>query len=274
MKRTHWAVIVGLAGAVFSPAASFAAEPEQVVVRNRQYVTDGTFEASLNVGMAIATFLTEHTTFTGGIAYNLSEEFALELGGGFALGSHSDVADSIAEKNASDASRLTTLPEINDFEDLWQMTWSATGLVRWSPFYGKVNIAGELPVHFKFYLVAGGGVSGLERDSIIYCLGNPAAGRNCVADGGGNNQTAMHQEEVKPIGIGGLGLRLFVAKDVAVNLEFRDTFFQDSYRIKAAAKDVWNDASAPSGNPKAGVEAGSPGLSHIATIQLGATYTF
>ena len=42
---------------------------------------------------------------------------------------------------------------------------------RWSPFYGKISLMAELPVHFQTYVWLGGGAAALHRESIVYCKG-------------------------------------------------------------------------------------------------------
>jgi outer membrane beta-barrel protein len=168
MKSILRAVSILAIGALLVPELARAAEPERVVVRNRKYSFDNKFEATAGVGLMMVSLLTDHVNFSGALTYNLSEQFALELGGGYAVSRHTNVARVVGEHTVSAGPQALEVSD--DFSDLWRLGWSAIGAVRWAPIYGKINVAAELPVHFKFYLLAGGGIGGMERDSLIYCI--------------------------------------------------------------------------------------------------------
>lgn len=267
---------VSLLVALAIPAGALAAEPEKVVVRNRLYGSDGKFEASVGAGFTLVDYLTSHTNLQAGLTYNLTEQFALELGGGYALSSRTGVADKAAQ------TMVEKLPsaKVNDFEDLWRMSWNATGAVRWSPIYGKINIAAELPVHFQGYLLAGAGVGGMTRDSLVYCIGaapsRPAA--TCLVDGGGTpNLTPLHDAATKPLFVGGAGMRFFLNQSFGLRLEVRDVAFRDSYRVNIDRKVAEADLGAVDGGDavaKTGDKAASPGFTHLVFVQVGATFSF
>ena len=257
------------------PIGAQAAEPEKVVVRNRKYTADGKFEASVNVGFSLATYLTDHTNFNASVAYNLTENWALELGGGYAYTRHTSVADAasatIVKDNPTKSAKV-----VDDFTDLWQMTWSATGALRWTPIYGKINLAAELPVHFQFYLLLGGGAGGMKRDSLVYCIGSrPTSGAVSCGFGEDDALKPLHQTEVKPIILGGFGMKFFVTQWLGLRLEVRDMAFPDSYRVEINRAAAEGDSGAADGGaPTQGKDADSPGFTHLVFAQVGFVFTF
>ncbi|HEY3447684.1 MAG TPA: outer membrane beta-barrel domain-containing protein, partial [Myxococcales bacterium] len=126
MKVIARALTLVALSACLVPIGAQAAEPEKVVVRNRKYSSDGKFEASVNVGLSLATYLTDHTNLNASVAYNLTENWAIELGGGYALSRHTSVADAASQTIVKD-NPTKSAKVVDDFSDLWQMTWSATG---------------------------------------------------------------------------------------------------------------------------------------------------
>jgi outer membrane beta-barrel protein len=262
-------------------AAAQAAEPERVVVRNRQFATDGHFEGTVAAGTTIVNYLTDHTNLTGSLAYNLTEQFAFELSGGYALSRHTNVAEAAATEVVT-ADPTTQQKRVDDFSDLWQLGWSATGALRWAPIYGKLNIAAELPVHFQFYLLAGGGAGGMTRDSLVYCIGNvdPTKRKSATCNPGDPNPynlAPLHSSAVKPLILGGVGMRFFLTKWAGLRLEVRDLAFPDSYRVGITRADSEHDTGALNGGEAAatqGRQADSPGFTHLVFVQLGASFLF
>jgi outer membrane beta-barrel protein len=276
---------VSLLLALALPTGALAAEPEKVVVRNRLYTSDGKFEASLNAGFTVVNYLTQHQNLQLGLGYNFTEQLAVELGGGYALSSHTRVADDASKGVVLDNPIPNGIPQkVDDFEDLWRMTWSATGALRWTPIYGKLNIAAELPVHFQAYLLAGAGVGGMQRDSLVYCIGRVPDGRrsaaSCLADPGPEdtvNLTPLRDTALKPLILGGAGMRFFLNRDFGLRIEVRDVAFPDSYRIGIDRVAAEGDVAASQGGGKAaktGEPASSPGFTHLVFVQVGATFSF
>lgn len=266
-----------VAAAVLLPAPAYCAEPEKVVVRNRLFTNEGKFEAGATVGLTPINYLVRHTNLTANLAYNLDEQWSVELGAGYALSSQTNLAEDAA-LSVVRSSPITTNKTVDDFEDLWQLTWNATLVARWSPLYGKLNVAAELPVHFNAYLLAGGGVGGMERDSLVYCMGSPSSqSRNrytCSAELGevADNLAPLHDSTVKPVFVGGAGLRFYLAQWAGVRLEVRDVVFPDEYLVnitRALAEKDTLSSGATQGKP-----ASNPGLTHLVFLDLGVTFTF
>lgn len=265
------AVLVAV-GMALAPSSAQAAEPEQVVVRNRRFSTAGKVEASLAVGATAVNYLTQHLNFSGAVTFNIDEPYAIVALGGYALSSHTQNADDVARALAE--GQVSTSNKLNDFSDLWQMAWSAGLAFQWSPIYGKMNIAAEAPVNFKFYFLGGGGMGGFFRDSIVYCVGgNPGAGKNCSANPQGADLSALHQEMLKPFGLVGAGLRVFATQDWSFTLELRDVIFQDTYLTDIDKAQLRaQPRGAAEQDPTLGTE--KSGFTHLPFVQIGATYAF
>ncbi|MBI5547856.1 MAG: outer membrane beta-barrel domain-containing protein [Deltaproteobacteria bacterium] len=270
-------MLVALAAVVVAPLSAHSAEPEKVVVRNRKFSSDGKFEASVNVGFSVANYLTSHYNLVGSGAYNLTENWALQVEGGYALSGHTSVAQAASDTIVKDNPNRSA-KEVDDFSDLWQMTWNVTGAVRWTPIYGKINVAAELPVHFQFYLLLGGGAGGMTRDSLVYCVGaRPASGTvTCVTDPQEPTELkALHESAVKPVLLGGFGMKLFITQWAGLRLEVRDMAFPDSFREDINRALAEGDSAVLDGNSATqGVNAASPGFTHLVFAQVGAVFTF
>ncbi|MGI5860690.1 MAG: outer membrane beta-barrel domain-containing protein [Myxococcales bacterium] len=281
MKSTLRALMLLAVGTMLAPASALCAEPEKVVVRNRLYVNEGRFEASASAGLSVVNYLTRHTNLTASLAYNVTEQWAVELVGGYALSSQTNVAEAASNEvvQSNPASQQKT---VDDFEDLWQMTWNVGLAARWAPIYGKMNVAAELPVHFNAYLLAGAGLGGMERDSLVYCIGDVDDSHRklatCRPDGSGDySLTPLHSSQVKPIFMGGLGFRFIVNEWAGLRIEVRDMAFPDSYRVDIARAAAEKDFAAKDGGDQAatqGQPASNPGLTHLVLFNIGATFSF
>ena len=253
--------------AVALATSAHAAEAEKEAVRNRVFTTDGRFEVGLTGGLTVLNTMTQHYNGNIDIAYNFTDAWALMLGGGYALGSHTSVAhDVFREVGSKDpvppcpsnpppncVGGSGALTSAADFHNLWTMGPHAELNIRWSPIYGKLNLAGELPVHFQAYVTVGGGAGMFNFISPVFCLqramipdpndgNNPdvfyedsppnsiAKAVNDPANTGAKIQGCvepLHMTDIKPIGNFGGGLRIFITKNFAIKLEFRDYLFPD-----------------------------------------------
>ncbi|MFN7134357.1 MAG: outer membrane beta-barrel domain-containing protein [Myxococcales bacterium] len=281
MKSISRLAYLALAAVLFAPVAADAAEAEKVVVRNRKFTVDGKFEASANVGFTMVNYLTDHTNLSANLAYNLTETLALQLGGGYAISRYTNVAE------AASTEVVRTDPNfgqkvVEDFADAWRMTWNTDLTARWAPIYGKINVAAELPIHFQAYLIAGGGIGGMTRDSLVYCIGSPATRKSAVCNVRDSSQhearnslEPLRSNGIKPLFIGGGGLRLFATNWAGLKLEVRDVAFPDSYRTKITRASAEQDAGAKGGGaPTQGEEAPNPGITHLVFFNIGASFVF
>ena len=100
MRATSAVILVSVLAA--SASTAFAADEqdvlERVVVRNRLYGVSGKWEVGPSVGFTVVNRLTDHINFNLDAAYNLSDQWALELRGGYALSNHTGLARHIVDR--------------------------------------------------------------------------------------------------------------------------------------------------------------------------------
>lgn len=257
-------LITLLGGAIATPEIAQAQQQQRddeiidrVVVRNRKHSVWNTLELSPTFGLSLVNRMTQQYNVQLGVGFNFTEEWGLDVRGGYALGDLTSVGTSARERRQG----TTEVEPVDEFKDLWRMTWQALLMPRWSPIYGKLNIVTELPIHFQAYVTAGGGMVGLESESIVYCQG-----------GGGGSCDGFLKEERQSFAIAaGLGFRFFVAQGIGLRLELLDMMYPDQYRrqidMEAAA------AEAPGSEPGEGTLTDS-GLTNVLFFNVGATLNF
>jgi outer membrane beta-barrel protein len=223
--------LVALAAVFALPVAAGAQQvdreavgPSREVVQERLYVFDGRFDISLMGGLSMNNKLIDHYAFLLQPAYHITDAWAIELIGGYILAQERNNLTN----RAQDAIRISihgdpTLD--NEFADMGQMQWAAQAAIRWSPIYGKLNLAAELPVHFGAYASVGGGVLGVRRVSLADC-------QTVVRrDDGYVDYVCNTTEGVQPSVTGALGLRFYMADWLAFRAELKNLIFPDEYRL-------------------------------------------
>lgn len=242
---------------LLTAGAAFAEEEsdqlvEKVAVRNRLFSVEGRWEVGANVGFSILSRLTDHYNLNASVAYNPKDWFGLELRGGYAISRHTSLADQIQE----DFFNSNTVSKANDAADLWTLSWHAVLGARFQPFYGKINLMSELPIHFQFYLWAGGGVGGLQRESLALCADRAA----CIAYLADRRLPTAFETgtKVSPLVSLALGFRFFILQQHSVKIEVRDWSYLDSFRTdvtRVCQSGVRGCATAADGtlSPNAGI---------------------
>ncbi|AKU90562.1 hypothetical protein AKJ08_0949 [Vulgatibacter incomptus] len=273
MNRSLLSLLTALlAVAVVAPDLARADDVvEKVVVRNRKHRVMDALELSPSVGFSVTNRLTSQTNFQLGIAYNFSETFALEARGGYALGGLTSVGD---DARASRKTNPFTTNEklVDEFQDLWRLQWQALLMPRWTPIYGKINLATELPIHFQAYLTAGGGAVGLTQDSVLYCQQSLSGSEESAKTGFADVCPGFANETRADWAIaGGGGFRFFVTDSVLLRMEIFDIAYPDTYRKGIdrgrAAREVMGAA------PQEGTVT-SAGLTNVLFFNLGASVVF
>jgi len=266
---------VALATAIaigFQGTAARAAEAEKEAVRNRIFTPDGRFEVGVTWGITMLSMMTQHMNFNLDVGYNFNDSLAVVIAGGYGLGSHTSVAhevfNEVGQKNPTPPPMGPgALAVAADFQNLWELGPHAELNLRWSPIYGKMNLAGELPVHFQTFLTLGGGVGQFQFYSPVFCLAygvlpdpndpantnpyteemnpavlnsasfqaqNPDWNPTMPATNPGNVAGCvdpLHMTDVKPIVNFGGGFRFFLTKNIALKIEVRDYLFPDFYFV-------------------------------------------
>jgi len=259
-------VAVALLGLVAAAPAYAQESLEKVVVRNRLYNAAGRFELGVDVGFTLVNQLTSHTNLNLDLAYNLTDEFAIELMGGYALSSHTGLADEVANavmlNPVNPASTNNGWPNVvDDMANLWQMQGNAMAGLRWAPIYGKLSLF-EIPVHFQTYVWAGGGAGSFTRTSVVYCL--QASGTTCNA--------WETENKVSWLASAAFGLRFFIFGGSSIKVEMRDYLWQDSYLVQIDRRIGQGSPGAPGG--PTGTPSTTAGMTNQLFLNLGYTYTF
>lgn len=261
-----------LATAVVVPEIAYADEVvERVVVRNRKFRSMETFEVNPTFGFSVTNRMTSQTNFQLGLAYNLTEEFALEARGGYALSSLTSVGDQARTGVMGTNPFLpTTTGSFDEFKDLWRLQWQALLMPRWTPIYGKLNLVTELPIHFQAYLTLGGGAVGLNQESVVYCQ-NGVTGTD--ASPSRSSSCGAYLEETRTTWAisGGGGMRFFIDDWVALRLELFDIAYPDEYRKGIDRKAA--EREQPGSTPGQGTVTGA-GLTNVLFFNVGASIVF
>lgn len=249
-----------LVGTLAVPETAFANDEEiieRVVVRNRKHSVWNSLEISPTVGLSVVNRMTQQYNFQLGIGYNFTEQWGLDVRGGWAL---SDLTSVGTEARANREGK-TDVEAVDEFQDLWRLQWQALLMPRWSPIYGKLNIVTELPIHFQAYLTAGGGAVGLMQESVVYCQ-----------TGGGPECSYLEEERQTFAVAAGLGLRFFVSEHIGLKLEFLDMMYPDQHRTGISDRDARAQQPGTKENLEGTVT--SAGLTNVLFFNVGATLNF
>ena len=238
---------------------------EKISVRNRLYELGGRLEVSPHVSFMILNQLTDHINFSLGIGYNVADTFAVELRLGYALSRHTGLARQVSEqllqRNPANEVRVT-----DDLANLWEMNGNGLLGFRWQPIYGKLSLLAELPVHFQWYLWAGGGGGTFKRESVVYCTGGVNRGAGECGNG------YLQESKAGAIGSAAMGLRFFTHQNGGISLEVRNYFYPDSYRVG-----IDRTVAERQGDPRAAATTGdvvTPGLTTLWVFDIGYAYIF
>lgn len=255
--------VSGLVAALIAAAAHAQPSPadpprapestlERAVVRNRLYSQSQKLEVGAGVGLSLLNHLVRQTQLQGSVGYNFNESWAIDFRLGYAISGHTGLADALATQVYRDPAVRSA-----DFSDLWEMKLNGLLGVRWAPIYGKFSLLGELPIHFKAYLWAGAGAARMHRESILIC----------TTPGTNGCDQFLSQSRTAPIVSAALGIKLFTHRSGAIRLELRDYSFRDAFLV-----DVDRERAKAGGSP--GTDSKSPGLTHIAQVDIGYTLQF
>ncbi|MDP3151376.1 MAG: outer membrane beta-barrel domain-containing protein [Archangium sp.] len=223
---------------------------EKVAVRNRLFSVEGRWELGGNVGFSLLSRLTDHYNFNVSVAFNPKDWLGLELRGGYALSRHTSLADQIQ----TDFFANNTISRANDAADLWELTAHGVFGIRFQPIYGKINLMSELPIHFQFYVWAGGGVGALKRESMVLCAERVSA-RECGQ--------FLTENKVSPLVSVALGFRFFIMQQHSVKIEVRDWSYLDSFQINV-------DRATGTG----GMDSPNAGITNLVQFDLGYAFIF
>jgi outer membrane beta-barrel protein len=120
-------------------------------VTRRVFVKTGRFELTPAAGLSVNDPFHKDYIFQGGLAYHMSEMFAVGAQGEYYASSSDEVNVTGGTGNAN----------------FNHVKYAARLEVIWSPIYGKLNLFAEEVFHFDTFVSAGAGYLGLATDSAV-----------------------------------------------------------------------------------------------------------
>ncbi|MBL9039551.1 MAG: outer membrane beta-barrel domain-containing protein [Archangium sp.] len=230
---------------------------EKVVVRNRLFNVRERWEVGGNFGLSLLSRLTDHYNLNVSGAYNVSDWLGVELRGGYAISMHTQLVDQLRSDFLSTVGPTSTTT-LSDAADLWEMTANAVIGVRFQPIYGKLNLMAELPVHFQFYLWAGGGFGLFKKESVVLCTAR--TGNTC--------NEFLQETKPGPLVSLALGLRVFLHQNHSIKFEARSFSYLDSYYVGVKP-------AAPVSNPTEGGQLSpNAGITNLVMLDVGYAFIF
>jgi len=151
---------------------------------------------------------------------SVSDHMVAHIGGALTADYHLNEFLSIGLFAAAGDSRLNTLAQTitsetsatggDDLAGAGRPTWTGQLGARFTPLYGKFNLASEYSMHFHFYVMGGIGAAQVKSMSIL-------------------TQNDDRRPEVGLAGNIGLGLRLWMNRTLSLRVEARQLLFGESY---------------------------------------------
>lgn len=227
--------------------------PRPRAVQGRKYPLAGKNDIGILGSFHMNPNLTTHYGAALNYARYFNEYFALDvlLGGGY--GGVSNLGSTIRNEVNS---KNSLLPNVDDLQDAGALLGFGQVGLRFSPLYGKVNLASELPIHLSLYFVGGAGAAFVSYESMQACQAAPV---NNACEAG----FASRQEPTLAFSAG-VGLRVFLG-NFALRAEVRDIIFPDSYKVGVDQTDPVN---------KPGKDAPNAGFTHAPLVFLGGSFAF
>lgn len=212
----------------------FMKEPQSVAYR--RYKLDGAHDFGLFGDFSIKNRLTEHYGAALTYAYQFNEYLALDL---FLEGGYGGTTSLTGAIRDTAATRGPPVALSDDLADAAALLATGHLGIRFTPIYGKMNLASELPVHFNFYFNLGGGMSLVQTNGVLACSVDLGSSKRCPND--------QFRSEMMPrpgFSVGG-GLRFWAGDLLSLRIEVRDIIFQDYFYEKVNMKSPASEPGTP-----------------------------
>jgi outer membrane beta-barrel protein len=223
------------------------------VVQHKLYTLTGRVEAVAMFDVALNTALVDQLGGVVGLAYHPNEWLDVGAEGLF---NHTALSSLALNVRAYLRARSPTAEHKDEFANDNQLRTGGFAVARLAPIYGKFNLASEVKVHFQAYLLGGGGVGSIHRESVNLCA---VAG---VDPAGTHNQCPAFQssDSLKGVGLVGGGFRFYFGHTWSLRTEVRGYLFPSSYR---ADNDLTQPSSGTVSNYLAAIATFDAGLSIV-----------
>ncbi len=198
----------------------------RILYVKKRFELTPTFETSINADF-------KHTV-AGGIKleYHVSDMLSFGamgyFGTSFNTGLSTRIVDTLPDTDQGDPT-----PTKTEFEDhLNNIPIHGAAYATWTPWYGKLAAFGSAFVAFDFYFSGGLAVAQLKNDCCSFNpdplpAGDPDADPPVFPDNDPNNDDPLNDGMRLGMYLGG-GIHVFLNEWVALDLSFRDYWFQDN----------------------------------------------
>ena len=237
------------------------------VVQRKLYTMTGKWEAGLLFDVALNTALVDQLGGVVALTYHPNEWLDLGVEGLFNRTALSSLAlnvraDLRARTPSSNQCKAAPYPGCKDeFANDNQLRAGAFGVVRLSPIYGKFDLASEVKIHFQAFVLGGGGVASVHRESVNLCAhGGTDDCQTRDTSGAVIASDFQQADAVKPVGQVGGGFRFYFGQKLSLTTEVRGYFFSSSYK---AANDLTVPSTGTSRSYLAGIAMFDAGLSYL-----------
>jgi outer membrane beta-barrel protein len=245
-----------IAFAVLTALCAFGARAQEpiygpdgapTVVQRKLHPISGRWELAASFDVALNGALVDQLGGAFGVFYHPNEWLDL---GAEALVHHAALTDLTQDIRSKLRPRIAGALR-DEFRNDNQLRAGAFGVARFAPIYGKLNLFGDLKVHFQAFLLGGAGAAEIHRESVNLC-----------ADAGtGTCQSFQTTDTLRPVALIGAGFRFYLGQRWSVRTEVRGHFFPTSYKVD-------NDVTDPSSGRSVTY------LGAIATFDAGLSFLF
>lgn len=221
------------------------------VVQHKRFPLTGRWETSLLLATSIGSALTDQTGLVLQQRYHPNEWLDVGVDALLQKTNLSGLADQIRARLPPRVDPATSAPNVaSELSRGSELRGGALAAARLAPIYGKLDLAGDVAVHFQAFLLAGVGVGAVHHESVNLC----------AAAGSSPCQPGQYQtwDAFKPLFDAGLGMRFWASDHVTLELQLRAHAYPDSYKEQ---NDLTNPASGVSRTYLAVLTTAGAGLS-------------
>lgn len=154
----------------------WSVERELPVIQDKLYSREGKIDIGLYTGLMSSDPFFWYLPVGGRVAYFLSEGFAVEVGGQYAIASDTELTGFLRD-DRGDAFK----EELHTGD---KFSWRANAVAKWHPIYGKWALLQRKLSHFDFNLVAGLGAVGYRRPDANRLTSSTGVGLDVIFGGG------------------------------------------------------------------------------------------
>lgn len=203
------------------------------VVQHKRFPMTARWETALLASTGVGSALTDQTGLLLQQRYHPNEWLDVGVDGILQHTSLSGLADQIRAHLPPRTDPATSAPNVaSELSRGSELRYGVLAMGRLAPIYGKLNLAGELAVHFQAFLLGGVGIGAVHHESVNLC----------AVAGSAPCQPGQYQtwDAVKPLFDAGLGMRFWASDHVSLELQVRAHAYPDSYKEQ---NDLTNPAS-------------------------------